>query len=253
MRDIKLQIRRGAKSGLLRIEANHHVISTQGDGGVQRLLIERPPEYADANMILLFTAHYKRFEAANLKQGNEFTITNALTQTDDLSLQIVFERSAVEKEHTDVIVFDLRKSNKAGEYPVDPLPSPLDDLGADVQYDAESNILHLLNRHGEQIGEGTTIQGGGESGISYGEKKITLRTADWKTGSIGTYQSIAIAPFSTAYPGAVSYQVLTGSQYDAAVKAELYVHGISTTTLTIACRGEVPTINIPIVLQYLII
>lgn len=91
------------------------------------------------------------------------------------------------------------------------------------------------------------------SSLSYGEKNLTLRSANWASGSIGNSQQISISPFSVSYPASISFPVgLNATQRAAVYKAKLYVYSVSGTTLTIACDGEVPSCNIPVLLQYLI-
>lgn len=60
-------------------------------------------------------------------------------------------------------------------------------------------------------------------------------------------QTVAVAGLGADQNGIVSMSPnLTAEQYDAVVAAKIYLSAQSAGSLTFTCRGEVPTVNIPV-------
>lgn len=72
---------------------------------------------------------------------------------------------------------------------------------------------------------------------------LTLLAANWQNGQ----QTVAVKGLGAIQNGVIGLaQAISDAQYDAAVAAELRLVGQTEDSVTIACNGDVPQIDIPI-------
>jgi len=97
------------KSGVLEIRPQSSVLSSLYDNKSHAFDFSRPSEYEDSNMGLLFEDKNQIKRTYALGKNNSFSIPNELTQTTDLSLQVVMKKTG-ESEYSNIIKFKLRPS-----------------------------------------------------------------------------------------------------------------------------------------------
>lgn len=101
--------------GILTIATTERTAGSQYDHKARSFLFSRPEEFADDDLVLYFKTSATSFAPAHLNDENEYVITDALTQTLSLTLQVAFRRDGVELAHSGTVGFSLRPSVKAGD------------------------------------------------------------------------------------------------------------------------------------------
>lgn len=134
------------------------------DNMAVKFVFERPDEYINSDMILIFGGFSRVF----LGRENEFIIPSSLTQLGkSIEFQIVFTLGEIQV-HTNVVWLHFTRSLKEGEIPIEPLPDILLKLSQESFTGAtyEEDLLKFSNMTGDTIAE-IEISGGGTGTSNY--------------------------------------------------------------------------------------
>ena len=156
------------RSGRLHIDTARgaQLLGTQYDNNAQKLVFSRPEGLDEHNLILRFAAWGTGRSRVNLGQENSFLVPNSLTQGENLTLSVSFEKGEVFREGVNSINFTLRHSMQhEGEAPA-PLPNPLSELErrAVASFTYENAVLSGKNSAGEAVTSVEIAGGGGTQG-----------------------------------------------------------------------------------------
>ena len=147
---------------------NNSTIAAQYDHKAQKFVFDRPEELKNYALYLYFTTKNNEVMTANIGTGNEYILTNALTQTMRLGVQVAFKKGSDFRMGANSLSFSLTASSKNGETP-EPLPDPVADLidkaVTDGRFDAVKSNLILSNKVGVDVAE-IHIPSGGTGGTS---------------------------------------------------------------------------------------
>jgi hypothetical protein len=92
-------------------------IGSQFDNFAAKFVFERPRENERDSLLLAFSDESSAFAPINIGMGNEFPISNFLTQSTVLKMQIIFERDQAAVAHSNIAVFFLRPSMQTNSRP----------------------------------------------------------------------------------------------------------------------------------------
>ena len=182
MKEIKIEILRNGST--LRLRASTGApIATQYDHKAQKFVFVRPTEFKGSdgyNLWLYLTPKYGTTMVVNIGAAEEYVITNALTQTTLLGLEVAIKKGSDFRIGANSLVyFDLTPAAKGGATP-EPIPDPVVDLiehaATAGYYDADEGAFVFTNRSADTT---FTIPfvGGGGGGI-YSPDITSIRVMD---------------------------------------------------------------------------
>ena len=132
--EIKLKI----QDGRLVMDVDEGCIGSLYDNRAKQLIFTRPKMHEDCGLILFFRDEARDFLPVNLGGENTFGLTNALTQTTGLWLQVAFERDGQVIIHSNTVRFWLRQSLQSDKRTVEELP----DMMRKVYHGAVHTLRH---------------------------------------------------------------------------------------------------------------
>ena len=167
MKEIPISILEFGSTLRLEIGSKMSTIAAQFDGEAQKFVFTRPPDLANKSLFLYFTPKGDETKTVNIGTANEYEITNALTQTTRLSLQVAFREGSGFRKGANSLSFSLTASAKNGETP-EPIPDPVAGLISKAvtggRFDVDESNLILSNMAGVDVGSIPIPSGGGGSG-----------------------------------------------------------------------------------------
>jgi hypothetical protein len=147
MKEIPISILEYGSTLRLKVDSAS-IIAAQFDGEAQKFVFTRPPDLANKSLFLYFTTRDGEQKTVNIGIANEYEITNALTQTTQLSLQVAFREGSGFRKGANSLSFSLTASSKNGETP-EPVPDPVADLISKAvtggRYDPDEGELVFSN------------------------------------------------------------------------------------------------------------
>ena len=179
MKEIPISILEFGSTLRLKMGSEMSTIAAQYDHEAQEFVLTRPEGLANYAMHLYLTTKDGELFEVNIGTANNYVITNALTQTTRLSLQIAFKKGSDTRKGANSLSFSLTASAKNGETP-EPIPDLLADLAenavTDGRFDAVESNLILSNMVGSDVAT-IHIPSGGGGGI-YSPEINSIRVMD---------------------------------------------------------------------------
>ena len=168
------------------------LIGSMWDSGVQELVFTRPEELDALDMRLLFRPGYDAWVEIDLGTGNAYTLTNALTQRDTLTLQCAFLEGETVRCGTNAVVFRFRSCPQGGAVPED----------------IKSDYSALLS---EAVTGGAVVEGSYEFYNRTGDKRFTLPAS---SGGAGGTVSVNAGATATGDAGTAASVTNAGTEQD---------------------------------------
>ena len=162
MTDINILIKEDDNGNLsMQGDCSVGVMIYQFDSNAHQFVFERPADFTNHSLVLYFSNGIKNFEPVNIHKGNNFTISNALTQTNTLRLQIAFKEKCEFRKGVNTLQYNIFGSIASGKLPPDSFPDDLSELMqnafVDVEQTGESVVFR--NSSGTEVGGINAIKG----------------------------------------------------------------------------------------------
>ena len=154
MKEIPISILERGSTLRLKMGSEMSTIAAQYDHKAQEFVLTRPEGLTDYAAHLYFITRDNKLFEVNIGTADNYVITNALTQTTRLSLQIAFKKGSDVRKGANSLSFSLTASLKNGETP-EPVPDPVADLAenavTDGRFDAVESNLILSNMASDDV------------------------------------------------------------------------------------------------------
>ena len=181
MKEIKIEILRSGSTLRLRAPTGAP-IATQYDHKAQKFVFVRPTEFKGSdgyNLWLYLTPKYGKTMVVNIGAAEEYVITNALTQTTLLGLEVAIKKGSDFRIGANSLVyFDLTPAAKGGATP-EPIPDLVTDLDdkaiTDGRYDVDRGAFVFTNRSND---ERVLIPFTGDGGGIYSPDITSIKVMD---------------------------------------------------------------------------
>ncbi|KAK9680669.1 GDSL-like Lipase/Acylhydrolase [Popillia japonica] len=232
MKQININI--AVNNNILYLEAqdNNATVGTMWDSEVQQLVFTKNESLADHSMMLYIQPQHGEWQEVNLGTANEYTLTNALTQKEQFTLQVAFwTGDGYRWGSTNALVFKFAKAPQDGSIPKE-LETPYKFLLANAVVKAEviGDNYVFRNVDGDEaftlpMGSGSGTGADGKSAYeiaveegftgTIAEWLESLKGADGATGLSGSSATITIGTTTTGEAGTDAEVENTGTDTDA--------------------------------------